>query len=87
MFDIYNVILEIYIEDKVIQKQQIQAPKEMLIMNFIQLASEIRNDKRPMKIRMIVPQIIWDNFEKKQRQINNEVEISNNAMDAWMIGK
>ena len=36
-----------------------------------------------MQIKMIVPQIIWDNFENKQKVLNNEIEFSNNAMIAW----
>ena len=60
-----------------------QAPKEMLIANFVQTAKQIKTDKRPIKLKMIVPNIIWDNFEQKQKTLNNSVEISNDAMSAW----
>ena len=83
MFETYEVTFEIYIEDKLVNKQAIQAPKEMLMMNFIQTVRQLSNDKRPMKIKMIAPNTIWDNFEKKQKVLNNEVEFSNNAMVAW----
>lgn len=83
MFETYKVDLEIYIEDKLVQRQRIEAPKEMLMINFIQTAERISNDSRPMKIKMIRPEIIWDNFENKEKTINNEIEFSNNIMIAW----
>lgn len=83
LFETYEVNLEIYIEDKMIQKQTLEAPKEILIANFMQLAGQIKNDNRPMKIKMIIPDIIWDNFEKKQKVLNNEVVASNSAMIYW----
>lgn len=87
MFDIQEVTFEIYIEDKIIQRQSMQAPKEFLIVNFINTAKQIRNDQRPMKIKMIRPELIWDNIEQKQKILNNEIELSNNAMIAWQENK
>ena len=83
MFETYEVVFEVYIEDKLANKQQMQAPKEILIANFLQTAKQIQNDKRPIKIKMIRPEVIWDNFEQKQKVINNEIQLSNNAMVAW----
>jgi hypothetical protein len=40
-----------------------------------------------MKIKMIVPNIIWDNFESKQKVLNNEVSFSNNAMISFEENK
>lgn len=82
-FEIYEVAFEIYIEDKLVKKQIMQAPKEMLIVNFMQIAQQIRNDQRPMKIKMIVPDIIWDDFENKEKILNNEVAAINSAMIVW----
>lgn len=86
-FEIYDVTFEIYIKDTLVQKQMLQAPKEMLMINFMQTAQQIKNDKRPMKIRMVVPDIIWDNFENKEKVLNNEISASNNAMIAWEENK
>lgn len=83
IFEIHEVSLEIYVEDKLVQRQTMQAPKEILILNFIQTINEIGNDQRPMKIKIIRPEIIWDNFEQRQRVLNNEVVFSNNAMVNW----
>lgn len=87
MFEMYEVTFEIYIEDKLTNKQTMQAPKEMLIANFMQTAKQIKSDKRPIKIKMIRPEVIWDEFEKKQIVLNNEVELSNDAMIAWEENK
>lgn len=83
MFETYEVTFEIYIEDKLVNKQAMQAPKEMLMANFIQTVNQIARDKRPMKIRMTRPEFIWDNFENKQKVLENEVIFGNNAMIAW----
>lgn len=83
MLDIQEVIFEVYIEDKLTNRQQMQAPKDMLIANFIETAKQIKNDRRPIKIKMIRPYTIWDEFEKKQKTLNNEVSLNNSAMDAW----
>ena len=83
MFETFEVELEIYIADKLVQKQTMQAPKEIIIANFMQLAQQIRNDSRPMKIRITRPETIWDNFENKERVLNQEVIASNDAMIAY----
>ena len=80
MFEPHEVIFEIYLEDKLANKQTMQASKEMLIANFMQVVQQIGNDARPMKIKMIVPETILDKFENKQKILNNEVMFSNNAM-------
>lgn len=87
MFEPYEVIFEVYIEDKLTNRQQMQAPKEMLIANFLQTARQIQNDRRPIKIKMIRPEVIWDKFEQKQKVLNNEIELSNNAMVSWEANK
>lgn len=82
MFDIHEVLFEIHIKDGGFQRQTMRAPEEILIANFLHLAKQIKNDPRPMQIKMIRPVIIWDPFEQKQRVLNNEIVLSNNAMTA-----
>ena len=67
MFDIYEVTFEIYNQDKLTNKQIIQAPKEMLIINFLQTVKQISNDQRPLRVKMIRPEVIWDRFENNKR--------------------
>ena len=83
IFETYEVTFEVYVEDKLINKQTMQAPKEMIMINFIQTAKQIQNDQRPIKVKVIRQEVIWDNFEQKQKVLNNEIELSNNAMTAW----
>lgn len=87
MFETHEVIMEVYIENKLTNRQQMQAPKEMLIANFVNTAKQMRLDKRPIKLKMIRPELIWDNFEKKQKILYNELELSNDAMIAWQENK
>ena len=83
MFETYEVAFETYIEDKLVNKQNIQAPKEIIMMQFIQLMNQVKDDQRPLKIRMTRPEIIWNNFGNKQKILTNEVSFSNNPMVAW----
>lgn len=83
MLDIQEVIFEVYIEDKLMNRQRMNAPRDMLIENFLQTAKQMQKDKRPIKIKMIRPTVIWDEFDKEERILNNEIELSNNAMVAW----
>lgn len=83
VFEPYEVDIETYIEDKMVNKQTIQAPQQIIISNFLQLMNQIKNDKRPLKVRMTRPEIIWDNFENKQKVLTNEISFSNNAMIAF----
>ena len=83
LFDIQEVDFEIYVGNALIQKQKLQAPKEMLMANFVQTVNQIGSDKRPMKIKMLRPETIWDSFENKEKVLNNEIEFSNNAMIAF----
>lgn len=87
MFETYEVVFEIFIENKLVNKQTMEAPKEMLIANFIQTAKQIEYDKRPIKIRMSRPEVIWDKFEEKQRILENEIVCTNNAMITWEENK
>jgi hypothetical protein len=86
MFEMYEVIIEVYIEDKLTNRQQMEAPKDILIANFVNTAKQMKNDQRPIKLKMIRPEVIWDNFEQKQKTINNELALSNDAMVAWEEG-
>ena len=83
MFETHEVTFETYIQDKLVNKQNIQAPKEIIMMQFIQLMNQVKDDSRPLKIRMTRPEIIWDSFESKQKTLTNEVAFSNNPMVAW----
>ena len=86
-FETYKVDFEIYLEDKLIQRQTAEAPKEMLIATFAQTRQQIAQDKRAMKLIMKMPVVIYDNFEGKEKTIENEVVFSNKAMIAFEENK
>ena len=83
LFETYEATFEIYVEDKLSNRQTMQAPKEILITNFLQTVKQIQKEKRPIKLKMIVPYVFWDEFEKKQRVLDNGIEYSNDAMVVW----
>lgn len=83
VFEMYEVVFEVYMEDKLINRQQMQAPKEILMINFVQTAEQIKNDSRPIKLKMIRQEVVWDEFESKEKILNCKIELNNNAMDAW----
>lgn len=82
-FDIETVDFEIYIGNALAQRQRMQAPKEMLMANFLQTMQQIGNDKRPMKIKMVRQVIVEDKIENKDKALNCDVTFSNNAMIAF----
>lgn len=87
MLEMYEATFEVYLEDKIIHNQKQQAPKEMLMVQFAQLLQQVAQDKRPMKLKMTVPQVIWDSFEGKTKTLYNDTTFSNNAMVAWEENK
>lgn len=86
-FEFYTVTFEMYIEDKLVNKQQMQAPDKILIMQFLNAAQELAEDSRPIKIRMITPTVIWDEFNKKERVLENGLEFMNRAMESYERNK
>ena len=77
----YQVIIETYLGNQCIQRQQLNAPEQVLKMQFMGLIQQIAQENRPMKCKMIVLDIIWDNYEKKQKAIENYVEFRNKLME------
>lgn len=82
IFETYEVSFETYLEDKMVNKQTMQAPKQIIMANFVQLMNQVKNDKRPIKIRLTRQETILDDF-KKEKVLEYEVAFSNNAMVSW----
>ena len=82
IFETYEVAFETYLEDKMVNKQTMQAPKQIIMANFVQLMNQVKNDKRPIKIRLTRQETILDDF-KKEKVLEHEVAFSNNAMVSW----
>ena len=77
MFEIFDVTLEIEVKGEGIQRQTMRAPKEIIMANFLQLAKQIKNDPRSIRLKMSRPVIIWDPFEQKQSVIEHVIELWN----------
>lgn len=82
IFETYEVAFETYLEDKMVNKQTMQAPKQIIMANFVQLMNQVKNDKRPIKIRLTRQETILDDF-KREKVLEHEVAFSNNAMVSW----
>lgn len=87
MLEMHDVVIEVYIENKLTNRQELRAPRDMLIANFVQTAKQMKYDKRPIKLKMIRQESIWDEFEQRRKILNNEIELSNDAMIAWEENK
>ena len=85
--DIYDVNFEVYVKDKLTNRQSIQAPKEMIMINFVQNAKQIQNNPKPIMLKLSRQEVIWDNFENKEKVLNCTIELSNRAIDAWKSNK
>jgi len=75
--EIHEVRFEIYHNDKLIQEQSMTAPQEMIIMQFLNLAKQIRNIPDKMKIKLIRPELIWIPWDNQHKILENCIEIQN----------
>ena len=86
MFETYEATFETYLEDKLVGKQTIEAPKEMIMISFVQKMNQIKQDSRPLKVRVTRQETILDDF-KKEKVLEHEIAFSNNAMVLWEENK
>ena len=79
--EIYQVIIETYIGNQCVQRQSLNATEEVLKMQFMGLTQQIAQENIPMRVKMIVPEVIWDEINKEQKVLNNYVEFRNKLME------
>lgn len=75
--EIFEVRFEIYHNDKLIQEQSMTAPQKMIIMQFLNLAKQIKNIPDKMKIKLIRPELIWIPWDNQHKILENCIEIQN----------
>lgn len=75
--EIFKVKFEIYHNNKLVQQQVIEAPQEIIIMQFLNYAKQIKNSIEKFKIKLIRPELIWIPWEKKHKTLENCIEIQN----------
>lgn len=72
-----DVLLEQYIGNACVSRQQLSAPPEILQAQFIQLVQQIASQSQPMKIRMVRYEDVWDKFDGEWKKIECYVEFKN----------
>lgn len=75
--EIFEVRFEIYHNDKLIQEQSMTAPQKMIIMQFLNLAKQIKNISDKMKVKLIRPELIYIPWENQHKILENCIEIQN----------
>lgn len=77
--ELFDILFEVFLEDKAILRQFITAPREVHERHFMVLFEQVRNDPRPLRLKMSRDIVIWDEFEKRQKVLTNSIE-------AWKEG-
>lgn len=76
--DLYDVIFEITEGDNV-RKQQMQAPRIIIEQQFLQLMQQAANVQIPVKIKLSRTEQIYNNFDQKFIEQENNITFMNNT--------
>lgn len=74
---LFNVTFTIYLGNQPIKQWMMEAPRPFIEMQFIQTVQEIISQTQPMKVVVSREEIIWDQFEQKQKVIPYTMEFQN----------
>ncbi len=80
-YELTDAMVEQYIGNELANNQRIQAPMQMLQMQFMQLVQQIASQKQPMKVKLIVPYQVWSQYDKEMKILNNYIEFQNQRDD------
>lgn len=78
---IYDVLVEQYVGNQVVSRQQISAPKEVLMMQFMGLCEEAARQPQPIRVKMIRLQTIWDDIAEEEKTLELSMEFRNNRWE------
>lgn len=73
----FDVIFAVYLGEQPIRRWQMVAPQEFIIMKFLQTVQQIASQNQPMKVVVSRDEVIWDQFEQKQKIIPCTMEFQN----------
>lgn len=73
----FDVIFTVYLGEQPIRLWQMVAPQEFIIMKFLQTVQQIASQSQPMKVVVSRDEVIWDQFEQKQKIIPCTMEFQN----------
>ena len=77
-----KVLLEQYIGNACVSRQQLSAPSEILQAQFLQLVQQVANQSQPMKIRMVRYEDVWSQFDNEWKRLELDVVFQNWKDDA-----
>lgn len=72
-----EVILEQYIGNACVSRQQLSAPPEILQAQFMQLIQQVASQSRPMKIRMVRWKDVWSQINQEWKRLELDVVFQN----------
>lgn len=72
-----EVLLEQYIGNTCVSRQQLSAPPEFLQARFIQLVQQVASQSQPMKIRMVKYEDIWNQFDQEWKKLELDIVFQN----------
>lgn len=75
--EIYSVEFRLYQNNQLINQQTMDAPKEIIIMQFISIAKQMRNTQEKIKLQLSMPEIIWIPWDNKRKMLVNCIELQN----------
>ena len=72
-----EVILEQYIGNACVSRQQLSAPPEILQAQFMQLVQHVARQSQPMKIRMVRYEDVWSQIDQEWKKLELDVVFQN----------
>ena len=75
--NIEQVTYEIWLGNELIHREQVQAPEDMLKMMFLNYVQQCAARHEPMHLRMSGQEVIWDEFEQKQKTLPKRIDYWN----------
>lgn len=72
-----DVLLEQYIGNACVSRQQLSAPPEILQAQFMQLVERVASQSQPMKIHMIRYEDVWNQIDHEWKKLELDVVFQN----------
>lgn len=72
-----EVLLEQYIGNACVSRQQLSAPPEILQAQFLQLVQQVASQNQPMKIRVVRWEDVWSKVDKEWKKLELDLTFQN----------
>lgn len=72
-----EVILEQYIGNACVSRQQLSAPPEILQAQFMQLVQQVASQSQPMKIRIVRWEDVWNQIDQEWKRLELDMVFQN----------